>query len=377
VTLSFRVAARTDVGRARERNEDSLFAGKHVFAVADGLGGHQAGNVASSLALQPVAALDEVESKRAAGQIADAVRKANRAVVEQADTDTGLRGMGTTLTAIALEGATAHLAHVGDSRCYLLRGSEITQMSRDHTLVARMVSEGKLTPEQAETHPQRSMLTRALGAERSIDVDEMEFPLEPGDRLLLCSDGLTGMLADHEIRALAATSSDLDEICAHLVDEANARGGLDNITVVLIDVGGTLEGVRQKRRIVPQRRRDERRVPVRALVWVGVVLAVVLGGYFGLRAWAGQSYFVGFDGDHVAIFKGWPVDVPGLGLQSLDSRTNISKDIVEPYYVARLEDGVTAKSLADAQAIVARIPLRIKSSGRLNPPASPTARSTP
>ncbi|MCA1830907.1 MAG: protein phosphatase 2C domain-containing protein, partial [Actinobacteria bacterium] len=140
MTLELRSASRTDVGRTRERNEDSFFEGHRVFAVADGLGGHRAGNVASTIALEPIAALDKLDAARAADGVAHAVRRANRAVVERAEADAGLRGMGTTMTAIVLDDAKATLAHVGDSRCYLMREGEITQISRDHTLVARMVS---------------------------------------------------------------------------------------------------------------------------------------------------------------------------------------------------------------------------------------------
>ncbi|TMK83618.1 MAG: Stp1/IreP family PP2C-type Ser/Thr phosphatase [Actinobacteria bacterium] len=211
----------TDVGRVRERNEDACFAGDHVFAVADGLGGHRAGEVASDLALGSVRALDQAEARAAAKGVAEAVRKGNRAVHDRAETDDSLRGMGTTMTAVVISGNTAFVAHVGDSRCYLIRGGAITQLSRDHTLVARMVSEGRLTPEQAEAHPQRSVLTRALGADKEVDVDESRFSLIDGDRLLLCSDGLTGMLGDDEIRDFATGGSDLDEICRRLIDAAN------------------------------------------------------------------------------------------------------------------------------------------------------------
>src|SRR5207244_5069132 len=138
-----------------------------------------------------VRALDQAEARAAAKSVAEAVRKGNRAVHDRAETDDSLRGMGTTMTAVVISGNTAFVAHVGDSRCYLIRGGAITQLSRDHTLVARMVSEGRLTPEQAEAHPQRSVLTRALGADKGVDGDESPFSLIDGDRLLLCSYGAT------------------------------------------------------------------------------------------------------------------------------------------------------------------------------------------
>jgi hypothetical protein len=160
--ITTRAAGATDVGRVRDQNEDAYFVGAHVFAVADGLGGHLGGEVASNLALEPVSALDAQAPAKAADQLANAIRRANKTVHDRAQRDHALKGMGTTMTALAIDGAHASLGHVGDSRCYLVRAGRISQISTDHTLVARMVDEGKLTQEQAETHPQRSILTRAL-----------------------------------------------------------------------------------------------------------------------------------------------------------------------------------------------------------------------
>ncbi|MCA1829990.1 MAG: SpoIIE family protein phosphatase, partial [Actinobacteria bacterium] len=241
-----------------------------------------------------------------------------------------------------------------------------------HTLVARMVSEGKLTPEQAETHPQRSMLTRALGAERDIQVDELEIPLHPGDRLLLCSDGLTAMLSDVEIRELAQTGSDLQEVCDHLVDEANARGGVDNITVVVVDVSGTVEGAAHRAR---PRAAGARRMPRRLLVWLGVIVIVAFGGFFGVRAWANNSYYVGVDGDHVVIYRGLPVSFAGMHMSKVYEPTTVPTERVAAYFIQHLRDGETATSLDDARAKVMQIPLIASPSP--SPTAQPGSKPSP
>jgi PPM family protein phosphatase len=355
--LQVRAAWLSDVGRTRERNEDACFAGAHTFAVADGLGGHRAGEVASTLALESIVALEETDARRAATKLVDAVRKANRSVAERASADDELRGMGTTLTAVVVSDGSAHLAHVGDSRCYLVRGDSITRLSNDHTLVARMVADGQITQQQAEVHPQRSILTRALGAERDVDVDEARFPLSPGDRLVLCSDGLTAVINDDEIRAYTATGADLQEICRTLIDEANRRGGPDNITVVVVDVEGapgvvpaTQRGLARRATRTPSWQR--RRVPVRAMVWVGLVLGVGLAALFTVKSVTNRSYYVGIKDGQVAIFRGVPLEVGSATLSKVEEPTVIPTSSVAPWYLERLEQGIRADSLEDARQIV-------------------------
>jgi protein phosphatase len=353
-TLHFRASSRTDVGRVRERNEDSIFAGRHVFAVADGLGGHRAGEVASDIALESVRALDELEPKAAAAKLAEAVRTGNVSVHVRAQEDESLRGMGTTMTAVVVNKDTAHIAHVGDSRCYLIRGDQITQLSRDHTLVARMVSEGRLTPEQAEAHPQRSVLTRALGADRTVDVDETRITLLHGDRLLLCSDGLTVTLADDEIRDFVSGGADLDEICGALIDAANDRGGPDNISVVVIDASGDPGAVAAKPK---PKRGTKRRIPVRLFIWIAILLALAFGGYFGVRSWTNRSFYVGLDGQRVSIYRGLPVSFAGIHLSHVEQPSDITTSEVSAYFLPRLREGIRVPSLAAARAKLATIPL--------------------
>jgi PPM family protein phosphatase len=233
--------AGSDVGRARTGNEDSYFCGRTVFAVADGLGGHQGGEVASAAAVEPLAALDGrsfAEPGEAAEALAAAIREANGAILDRAAGDPGLWGMGTTLTAAALSGDhQLQLAHVGDSRAYLLRGGSLDQLTSDHTVVGELVRRGRLTPEVAAIHPERSILTRAVGLDPTVPVD-LPDPLELHDRdqVLLCSDGLTEAVGDDQIAALLSASEDGDAACRSLIDAANRAGGPDNITVVLLRV---------------------------------------------------------------------------------------------------------------------------------------------
>jgi PPM family protein phosphatase len=234
--------AGSDVGRARSGNEDSYFCGRTVFAVADGLGGHQGGEVASAAAVASLDALDGREFAdpgEAAEALAGAIREANAAILDRAASDPGLWGMGTTTTAAAVAGDDRlQLAHVGDSRAYLLRKDALEQLTSDHTVVAELVRRGRLTPELAAIHPERSILTRAVGLDPHVLVDTPDpVELRPGDQVLLCSDGLTEAVEDAHIAELLSTGADGEATCRSLIDAANEAGGPDNITVVLIRVG--------------------------------------------------------------------------------------------------------------------------------------------
>src|SRR5215213_3241831 len=212
--------AGTDVGRTRSGNEDSYLCGRTVFAVADGLGGHELADPAE-----------------AAEALAGAIAEANSAILDQASGNPGLWGMGTTVTAAAVAGDHLQLAHVGDSRAYLLRDGSFYQVTTDHTVVGELVRRGRLTPAQAAVHPERSILTRAVGLDPRIPVDTPDpIDLRPGDQVLLCSDGLTEAVPDPQIAELLATNPDGDAACRALIDTANNAGGPDNITLVLIRV---------------------------------------------------------------------------------------------------------------------------------------------
>jgi protein phosphatase len=232
--------SKTDTGRQRRDNEDSAFARSPVFVVADGMGGAQAGEVASRMAVeafQRELSADGSPEER----LADRARYANRRIYETSRSEHERAGMGTTLTAVYLDDTDLAVAHVGDSRAYLFRDDKLIRLTQDHSLVEVLVRAGKLTEEQAAEHPQRSVITRALGVEPQVDVDTRTNPARAGDVVLLCSDGLTSMIGEDQIAAVLSQEPDLDRAGERLIDEANAAGGRDNITVVIFrveDVGG-------------------------------------------------------------------------------------------------------------------------------------------
>jgi serine/threonine protein phosphatase PrpC len=234
------VVARSDVGRIRAGNEDAFLvddagidAGDavRVVAVADGMGGHQAGEVASATA---IAAL--VDGLRHGETVGGAIESANAAVFATAAGDAALRGMGTTMTVAVLEGDAVTIGHVGDSRAYLLRDEELRQLTTDHSVVAELIAAGEITEAEAQSDPRRSMITRALGIDADVQVDVLDVELRPGDRLLLCSDGLTTMVRDDDIADVLRGEVDPRDAAEGLIDAANMAGGADNITVVVADV---------------------------------------------------------------------------------------------------------------------------------------------
>ena len=341
---------RTDTGRQRRENEDSAYVQAPVFVVADGMGGAQAGEVASRMAIetfeQGLPASGPPEAR-----LAELVHNANHRIHDRSRAEQGRAGMGTTLTAAYLENGTLAIAHVGDSRAYLFRGGELTRLTQDHSLVDELVRQGKLTEEQAAEHPQRSIITRALGPEPEVEVDTWSYPLRNDDVLLLCSDGLTSMLSEEQVGDVLRSAGTLEEAGDRLIREANEAGGRDNITVVLSRfeevqdgaetdhptmVAGpeaaakppTSEGPRSAGavlataaapsttgRLVPRGerapaapRRRPLAKPVGALLAVVIVLALIgAGGYLASR----QLYFIGTNSQGiVTIYRGFPYDLP-------------------------------------------------------------------
>ena len=345
--------AATDVGRVRQMNEDRYLADERLFAVADGVGGHQAGEVASQTSVETLLRAFSEGEHTTAGLV-EAAEAANQAVWQLAQGSREKRGMGTTLTALALvqEDGEEQLAliNVGDSRAYLLQQGDLVQLTEDHSLVEELVRDGKLTPAEAQIHPQRSIITRALGMEPVIQVDSWEITPFQGDRILLCSDGLTNELSDERIASTLRQLADPQEAARELVRLARTSGGSDNITVVVVDVvdddgrskqaSAALAGSGSSRPATatvsapvadaptgvaappaapapaPAPPRPTLAPPVaqvraRRLTWrVGVFLfavVAVLGVAVWAVAWYARSaYFVGLDGDQVAIFRGRP-----------------------------------------------------------------------
>jgi protein phosphatase len=237
--MQLAAAARSDVGRRRPANEDCYVVAPELglYLVADGMGGHRAGQVASGLAARAaVATLRSLPGGRGGSveRLRTCVAAANAEILASSRAKSELAGMGTTVVALLAEGDRVALAHVGDSRAYLVRGAAIRRLTEDHTLVGELVRRAELSEQAAASHPQRHVLLRALGVRRNVDPDLLELAPEPGDRYLLCSDGLTGHLADSEIAQLVSGEPDLDLACKRLVDLANQRGGDDNITVLLV-----------------------------------------------------------------------------------------------------------------------------------------------
>ncbi len=223
---------KTDTGRQRRDNEDSAFARAPVFVVADGMGGAQAGEVASRIAVE---AFEQglPDSGSPEERLASRVREANQQIYERSRADRGRAGMGTTLTAAYVDDTHVAIAHVGDSRAYMFRDGSLQRLTQDHSLVDELVRRGKLTEEQAAEHPQRSIITRALGPEPDVEVDTWTYPARAGDVVLLCSDGLTSMISETRVAAILAAHENLEEAADALIREANEAGGRDNITVVL------------------------------------------------------------------------------------------------------------------------------------------------
>jgi protein phosphatase len=408
---------RSDVGRGRPDNEDSFLAEDEdgLYAVADGMGGHRAGEVASATAIETLKA-----AYLGGHHLDEAVEAANAAVFAKAADDDALRGMGTTLTAIALEGdSTALLGHVGDSRAYLLRDGALTQVTDDHSLVEQLVREGRLSPEEAHHHPQRAIITRALGVDAQVEVDTYRVDLRPGDRLLICSDGLTNMLPDDTIAVTLRRHADPQQAAETLVDMANQAGGDDNITVVVLDAladgapggraaaapGAAAPGeptgewpvevddaaADSDRQLVsapdpelaephpelaephPELAEPEpelavvapaggkrargtgRRRGLRGVALWGLPILAVIGIAIGAVGWyARRTYYVGLSADRVTLFKG----VPGglLGWQpTVDRQTALTAADLTPADQADLETGHRFASLSDANRFVARL----------------------
>ncbi|WP_199430234.1 PP2C family protein-serine/threonine phosphatase [Qaidamihabitans albus] len=241
--LVLRYAAGSDTGRRREENEDSAFTSPRLLAVADGMGGHAHGEVASEVAIAAIADLDRrltdvgTEELDPAAELAQGVADAAERLDERVAANPDLAGMGTTLTALLWDGTRFALAHIGDSRGYLFREGELSRITRDHTVVQSLVDEGSLAPELAASHPHRSVLTRALLADSPAEPDVSIQPVRAGDRYLLCSDGLTDVVTDGEIGDVLESGGEPEEVVRTLIDLANSHGGPDNITCVVVDVG--------------------------------------------------------------------------------------------------------------------------------------------
>jgi len=335
-------AAVTDPGRRRRRNEDAYVVQPPLFAVADGMGGAQAGEVAARIA---ASVLRDSGAERGEDAVVTLIQEANRRVYEAAASDDARAGMGTTITAALVDSDTVHIGHVGDSRAYRVREGVLEQLTEDHSLVAELVRSGKLSPEEADVHPQRSVITRVLGTDPEVDVDTFEVEAQPGDVFMICSDGLTSMVDDDAILAvLGQGGKTLQQRARSLVDAANRGGGEDNITVILFELGegepddtATFPAVVEEEQLLDDERtltevdavptvddtmivsrsqleglETERhhRVPRTAIAVISATIVVVLAA---LVVWTlSRSYFVGAQADgHIAVYQGFPWNIVG------------------------------------------------------------------
>ncbi len=318
-------SARTDTGRRRRRNEDAFVCEPPLFAVADGMGGAQAGEVASRLAAESLRERERGELS-ALEQTVELIREANRRVYAYSSENASARGMGTTMTVALVDGNKVAIGHVGDSRAYLLRDEQLTQLTQDHSLVAELVRSGRLSPEDAESHPRRSVITRALGTDSEVEIDVFSLQAQDRDLYLLCSDGLTSMVADAEIeRILTSARADLDDAAKKLIQAANHAGGEDNITVVLFELEDSELGLAEESadektltesdavpvlKLEPER--DSHTHRSRRLVLLAPALAFLLA-LVGLGVFTvSTAHFIGAEPDgHVAVYQGLPYDLPG------------------------------------------------------------------
>jgi PPM family protein phosphatase len=387
---ALRFGSATDVGKVRANNQDQLLVASPLFAVADGMGGHAAGEVASLTAVEALRAAYEKDRSKA-GLIA-ATKEANRAVWEKAQHDADLRGMGTTLVALALVVADGEerlaIINIGDSRVYLLRQGELEQLTIDHSLVQELIDEGQLSEADATVHPQRHVLTRALGVDPDVTVDSIEVLPVKGDRYLLCSDGLSREVSDAQSASILRRFGRPEEAAKELVAEARRNGGNDNITVVVVDVvddddqaaiasaalakdpvlviptevgkgeaearpdsGGRTRRSRLSRRDRAAQAPKTRAVTFRVIGFV-ILLLVLLGGAVAAVGWyARGSYFVSIERGQLTVYKGRPGGLLWFR-PTVAERTGIPTTGVLASRLDDLRSGKEETSLADAQQYV-------------------------
>lgn len=408
--IALRYAARSDVGLVRSNNQDSAYAGPHLLVVADGMGGHAGGDVASSVAIAALAPLDGESHgpDDALDELERALEEAREEIISRSESNPELAGMGTTVTAILRAGNKLAMVHLGDSRGYLLRDGVLTQVTTDHTFVQHLVNTGKITPEEAETHPQRSVVMRVLG-DFDVDIapDLSVREARAGDRWLLCSDGLSGFVSGETIARTLYELPDVDTCAERLVQLALRAGGGDNVTVVVADVlelndvrdgaGPTTNAVVVGSAAVsrnrptaaqdgpaaraaelsrqastpgggvavvddaddaeddPDERRARRRRRVRRVVLSVLAVVVVAAAAFGFYRWTQTQYYVGVDGEVVAIYRGIPQSVGPLSLSEVVETSDVVVDDLPAFVRERLDQTIHTATLVDARERVASL----------------------
>lgn len=410
MALILRFAVRSDLGLVRSNNEDSVYAGPRLLAIADGMGGHAAGEVASKIVISTLESLDEDRHLGdLMGALREAVLDANRRIAAAVQQSKELEGMGTTLTALRFSGTQVGLVHVGDSRGYVMRGEQLSQITHDDTYVQHLVDSGKLTPDEAKDHPRKSVILRALlGSDVEPDVSIRE--ARAGDRYLLCTDGLSDVVTAETILETLRIP-DLQECADRLVELALRGGGPDNVTVIVADVVNARAGetnddlpvldgafadpaaadvpgadsaaeraARMSRKPAdPASRRPDKpsrgRRPWRAALVVTGILAVLIAG-LGIGYRVTQAYyFVGRDGTEVAIFRGVNTQFGPLKFFNVHKNTDLDVKDLQPAVRSQVEDGITARNEGDAEQIVTRLHDQLLPICRLELPTPPTTPS--
>ncbi|TCB93541.1 protein phosphatase [Micromonospora zingiberis] len=416
MTLTLRYAAHSDRGLIRDGNQDSVYAGPRLLAVADGMGGMAAGDVASNIVIGAMAPLDEdVPGDALVDALRSAVGTANQQLRETVDANPQLEGMGTTLTATLFSGSKLGMVHIGDSRAYLLRNGEFAQITKDDTYVQMLVDEGRISPEEASSHPQRSLLTRALDG-RDIDPEYSVRQVLPGDRYLICSDGLSGVVSAETIAESMREYADPQQCVERLVQLALRGGGPDNITVIIADatdrdiveaapiVGGAaardrgmatsadvstpaarasaLSAPRPAAPEEPAGSADDepeaRRRPLRALAMTTALLVIVGGGVFAGWSYTQRQYYVGATQDgQVAVFRGIPGQIAGMDLSSVHSKSTAQLDDLTFAAQEQVKQGIPAKSEPDAERRLAELTMDSPTNVNLKPICPPTPAPSP
>lgn len=331
--------ARTDIGLVRSHNEDSFLVQAPVFAVCDGMGGHAAGEVASSIAVETIAANAPLHADDVL--LGAAVEAANAKVIEGAKTGKGKPGMGCTASCILVEKNKVAIAHVGDSRIYLLHAGALVRLTHDHSYVEELVDAGEITADEARVHPSRSIITRALGNDPDMYADHFTLNVSAGDRVIICSDGLSGMVEDSLMEGIAVSTATPQQAADTLVSEALAAGGHDNVTVVVVDVldDGLAETHRAHR--------------MRRLSFIVLSILATLAVLTGLTMlYVSSSWYLGANDGKVAIYHGVNSSFAGIQLSGLDTQTSVAVDDLPQTVQEHLQEGISVSSADEARQVV-------------------------
>ena len=331
--------ARSDVGLVRGHNEDSFLLRTPLFVVSDGMGGHAAGEVASSIAVETI-------GEQAPGTADDvllgaAVEAANASVIEAAEQGIGKPGMGCTATAVLIEKNKMAVAHVGDSRAYVLRNGTLVRITHDHSYVEELVDAGQITADEARTHPSRSIITRALGSDPDMYADHFSLEVNDGDRIILCSDGLSSMISDAEIESLAVSSATPQQAADNLVSAALTAGGADNVTVVVVDVldDGIAEAVR-------------RRLMKRVGAFVGVFAGIALVSTLIAMAFVRSEWYLGINGTTVGLYRGVSGSFLGIPMSELVGESAVEVSDLPTSVQDQLEEGIRVDNEAEGRQVI-------------------------